>query len=180
MSIRDIVYSQTFVESTYSSLLFIKPLSYLFILVYSVHIMILVSSISFLFKNNSGANSVLTVIKALSLNKPLFNINLINLASLIGLPPLGGFVVKFLLLNNILCTGSYMDYFFIFVLLMLSMAVYVQIIKNFKNTIVVSELDLNSIKKTNANKYNFYVMQLFSILFVVTFYIFYKMQYCIF
>jgi NADH:ubiquinone oxidoreductase subunit 2 (subunit N) len=113
---------------------------YFFISVYTGSLLLLILTITFIIGNFSYNSFKL--IRHLKFFKTFFSLNLINLASLIGIPPLAGFIAKFLLLNNINLSNNVLITFSFFCLLILSLAVYFQLIKQFKNFIKLTESDL--------------------------------------
>lgn len=161
-------------DSFYNSYFFLKPVSFLFIFMYSLQLTLLVSSIIFVLKGNISTNASNSVVKALSANKSLVQLNFINLASLIGFPPLSGFLLKFIIINNLLMVGTYIEFTILFVLIIVSMAVYLQIIKLFKNTILLDENDIKPLKSNLNNKYNFYLTQVIGTFFIVFLIFFFK------
>lgn len=113
---------------------------YFFIFVYIASLILFLLTVTYVIGNFSYNNSKL--VRHLKFFKTFFSLNLLNLASLIGIPPLAGFTAKFLILNNVNLNNSAVLVFSFFCLLILSLSVYFQLIKQFKNFIRLTEHDL--------------------------------------
>lgn len=169
----DLIQFYTQPEGYYNNCYFLKYVSFLFIAMYALQITLFISSVIFLLKEYKASTVVSNVVNALNLHKSLIQLNFINLASLIGFPPLSGFLLKFIIINNMLLVGNYIEFSILFILLLVSIAIYIQIIKLFKNTIVLDETIFKFLKVKN-NKYKFYLLQLIGTLIILFFIFFFK------
>jgi NADH:ubiquinone oxidoreductase subunit 2 (subunit N) len=143
---------------------------YFFIFVYISSLLLFILTVTYIIGNFSY-NSF-KFIRHLKFFKTFFSLNLINLASLIGIPPLAGFVAKFFLLNNINLTNNPLITFSFFCLLILSLTVYFQLLKQFKNFIKPTELDL--IATSGLKKYRIMVICTICIILVILNIFFFK------
>jgi len=113
---------------------------YFFISAYILSMLIFIITITYILGNFSYNNYRL--VRHLKFFKTLFSLNLLNLTSLIGIPPLVGFTAKFILLNNVNFNKNIPLTISFFCLFILSLSVYFQLIKHFKSSIKLTENDL--------------------------------------
>jgi NADH:ubiquinone oxidoreductase subunit 2 (subunit N) len=118
-------------------------------------------------RKNVNSNNVIKIINKAILNKNYKYYLIIAFGSFLGIPPLSGFVSKFILVYYVFIKYNLFTLLFFYSLILFSLFFYVQILKLIKRD-NLNASDLKKTNKNNKNKNKFYKVVFLNVMLIFT------------